>query len=281
MRPSTSFATLPGRITLQYAESGDPAGVPVIFLHGYTDSGRSFEPVLPHLPRSIRALCPTLRGHGESDRPAGGYAMRDFADDIAAFMDALGVDRAVIAGHSMSSVIAQRFAIDHPDRTLGLVLLGAFFSAPANPGVRELWDTAICRIADPVDRAFALEFQRGTMVRPIPPGFLEMVTGESMKVPARVWRAALEGMLQGEQSGDLARIRTPVLILWGDQDNFIPRHEQDAMMSVIVGAQLIVYDGAGHGVHWDEPAGVARDLAVFVAALPKRAAPARSLKRAS
>jgi alpha-beta hydrolase superfamily lysophospholipase len=57
------------------------AGVPVILLHGITDSWRSFEPVLPHLPASIRAFALSQRGHGDSERPAAGYHPRDFAAD--------------------------------------------------------------------------------------------------------------------------------------------------------------------------------------------------------
>ena len=57
---------LPTGVTLQYVEQGDPAGIPVLLLHGATDSWRSFEPVLPHLPSSIRAFALTQRGHGDA-----------------------------------------------------------------------------------------------------------------------------------------------------------------------------------------------------------------------
>jgi len=86
---------LPGRTRLEYVEQGNSEGFPVVFLHGVTDSWRSRELVLPHLPPWIRALAPSQRGHGESDRPAD-YRARDFAEDIAAFGDALGLDRFVL-----------------------------------------------------------------------------------------------------------------------------------------------------------------------------------------
>lgn len=125
MAPTVKSVDLPHRVKLPYAEQGDPSGVPVLLLHGYTDSWRSFEPVLPHLPDSIRAFAITQRGHGDVDRPATGYRTRDFAGDVLAFADALGRGPVVVVGHSMGSTNAQRFAMDHPDRVLGLVLAGA------------------------------------------------------------------------------------------------------------------------------------------------------------
>ena len=79
---------------LPYVEQGDPAGVPVVLLHGGTDSWRSFEPVLPYLPGSIHAFALTLRGHGDASRPAAGYRPRDFAADVAAFLDSQGLESA-------------------------------------------------------------------------------------------------------------------------------------------------------------------------------------------
>jgi len=74
---------LPGGPRLQYVEQGDRSGVPMVLLHGYSDSWRSFELVLPHLPPEVRAFAVTLRGHGDAARPADGYRPRDFAADIA------------------------------------------------------------------------------------------------------------------------------------------------------------------------------------------------------
>ena len=109
---------LVNQVRLCYAEQGDSSGVPIVFLHGATDSWRSFERVLPHLPESIRAFAVTQRGHGDSSRPATGYCPRDFAADLAAFMDALNLKTAIVAGHCMGGLVAQRFALDYPSRTL-------------------------------------------------------------------------------------------------------------------------------------------------------------------
>lgn len=262
-KPEIKTVELPYRVRLEYAEQGDPSGVPVVLLHGITDSWRSFERVLPHLPGSIHAFALSQRGHGDSNRPASGYRPRDFAADLGAFMDALGLGSAVIAGHSMGSAVAQRFAIDHPERVLGLVLAGAVTTWRGHPDFVELWDSVVSTLEDPVDPGFVREFQESTLARPVPPEFVDAVVRESRKLPARVWKAALrEGLLRDDFSGELGEILAPTLIVWGDRDG-LTRSEQGPLAAAIAGSRLLVYPGAGHGLHWEEPARFAADLAAF------------------
>ena len=254
-------------VRLPYVEQGDPLGVPVLLLHGITDSWHSFERVLPHLPDSIRTFALSQRGHGDADRPTTGYRPQDFAADLAAFMHALDLGPAVIAGHSMGASIAQRFAIDHPGRTLGLVLVGSLTTWRGHPDFVELWDSVVSTLTDPIDPDFVREFQESTLAQPVPPEFLETVVRESLKLPARVWRAVLlEGLLEADFSGELAKIQVPTLIFWGDQDA-LTRNGQEALTAAIAGSRLVVYAGAGHGLHWEEPGRFAADLTAFVESL--------------
>ena len=266
------YVELPSGVTLEYVEQGDPAGIPVLMLHGVTDSWRSFEPVLPHLPPSIRAFCLTQRGHGDSDRPATGYRTREFAIDVAAFADTLGLGPVVVVGHSMGATNAKRFAIDCPERARALVLIGAFASYRSNPVLAEFWQSAVAPLRDPVDPAFAREFQESTLGRPLSPAFLDMVVRESLKVPARVWRGAFAGFFEDDFAAELGAIAAPTLLLWGDRDALARRVDQDALVAGIPGARLVVYEGTGHALHWEEPARFAADLAAFVASLDGRAA---------
>lgn len=255
--------TLRNGVTLQYVEHGEPTGVPVVLLHGYSDSWRSYEPVLPYLPPSIRAFAVTQRGHGDSDRPESGYAPRDFAVDVAQFADALGLTRLILVGHSMGSTIAQRFAIDDPDRTLGVVLIGSFVDFAGNPAVAGLRDV-VASFTDPVDPAFIREFQESTFARPVASDFLELVISESAKLPARVWKAVSDGFLTTNLAAELPKLTAPALVIWGDQDPYVDRSEQELIASTAPNARLEVYAGAGHAVHWEEPARVATDIAAFV-----------------
>jgi non-heme chloroperoxidase len=274
--PVVKSVKLPNQVKLQYVEQGDPSGTPLLLLHGITDSWHSFELVLPHLPESIHAFALSQRGHGDADRPVAGYRPQDFAADLAAFMDALDLGSVVIAGHSMGSSIAQRFALDYPERTLGLVLVGSVTTWRGHPDFVELWDSVVSTLTDPIDPGFVLEFQESTLAQSVPPTFLETIVQESLKLPARVWKAALlEGLLEADFSGELEKIKAPTLIVWGDQDT-LTGSEQEALAATIAGSQRLVYPGAGHGLHWEEPARFAADLVTFtekvrtsVTALPR------------
>ena len=262
-KPVLKSVKLPNRITLQYAEQGNTDGVPVVLLHGYTDSWRSFELALPRLPESIRAFALSQRGHGDSEKPAAGYLPRDFAADVAAFMDALKLKRAIIVGHSMGSAVAQRFALDYPERICGLVLIGSFTTVRGHEGVKQLWDATIAKMTDSVDPSFIREFQKSTLNTVVPAAFFDAVVLESAKVPAHVWRAALAGLMETDFSADLGKISVPTLIVWGDRDSFFGRSEQDALTSAIKGSKLLVHSGVGHAPHWEDPKRFATELTSF------------------
>ena len=261
---------LPGQVKLCYAEQGDALGVPVLLLHGATDSWRSFERVLPHLPESIRAIAVTQRGHGESSRPEGGYRSGDFAADLVALMEALDLETAVIAGHCMGGSVAQRFALDYPERTQGLVLAGTFPTMRGNPDVQELWNSYVSSMTDPVDRSFVVGFQESTLAQSVPEKFFETVIHESLKVPARVWKAVFAGLLQEDFSSELRKLELPTLIVWGDRDSFCSRRDQEALARLIPTSRLVVYSEIGHALHWEEPEHFADDLAEFALGLDRR-----------
>ena len=257
---------LPGRVTLDVLQQGDPDGIPVVLLHGLSDSWRSWELLLPHFPRSMRAIAVSQRGHGDSERPGSGYLVRDFADDIGALLDTLGIASAVIAGHSMGSTVGRRFAADHPGRVRGLALLGSFATFADRTDLAELGDIARA-LPDPIPRDFMREFQESTLAQPVPEAFLQLVIDESCKLPASVFAQSLAGLFGDDVASDLARITAPALILWGDHDAFCPRADQDAIGRALPGSRLSVFEGAGHAFHWEQPGRAAHELAAFVAAV--------------
>lgn len=112
----------------------DAAGVPVLALHGITASHRAWHHVADALPER-RIVAPDLRGRGRSSSLPGPWSLRAHADDQARVLDALGIDRALVVGHSMGAFASVRFAAAHPDRVAGVVLVDGGLPIPHPEGL--------------------------------------------------------------------------------------------------------------------------------------------------
>src|SRR5262245_3291585 len=247
---------------LHYAEAGDPCGEAILLLHGWPDSWFSFSRVLPLLPPRYRAVAPDQRGFGESERPAAGYAIEALASDAVAFLDALRIASATVVGHSMGTFVARRLAQMNPERVTRLVLIGSGWSG-SNRVTQEV-QAALQELPDAVPIEFARQFQSSTIYAPVPPEFFEGLISESLKLPGRLWRAVLDGILAFEDRDQLGQIRAPTLLLWGDHDALFPREDQDRLVSTIPRARLVVYPATGHCLNWERPNQVAADLDAFM-----------------
>ncbi len=248
-------------VRLPYALSEGPA-TPVVLLHGLTDSQRSFDPVFARMAGRRTLFAPTYRGHGDADRPTAGYRPTDLAADVLAMLDEVGISRAVVVGHSLGAAVALRLAVAAPGRVAGL-LLAAGFGAPArNAGVIELQE-AVQPLGDPIPVAFAEEFQRSTVTREVPEPFMAMVIGESLKVPAHVWRAATIGFAESDPLDGLAALQMPVRLVWGERDAYVTRADQDLLLGALPAATLSVYEDTGHAVHWEQPDRFVDELTTF------------------
>jgi non-heme chloroperoxidase len=270
---------LPNGVQLEIAEQGPRDGPPVVMLHGITDSRLSYQPMWHQLPKHWHAIAVSLRGHGESDRPQG-YTMPEMAGDVALLAETLQLKPMVVVGHSMGSAVAMQLAIDRPDLVHALVGMGAFASFADKSDLRAYRDTEIEELRDPIPDRVAREFQVSTLAAPMDAAMLETMVAESRKVPARVWRAAFDGLIADSFCAGLPTLNVPVLLIWGSADAFVPRADQDTLRSVLPQAQLQAYEGAGHALHWEQPARVADDLRRFVDALQAREAMRDSLDAA-
>src|SRR5918997_4015889 len=257
-----STAQLATGVTLHYAEQGDPAGEAIIFLHGYSDSWFSFSRMLPLLSAEYHAFALTERGHGDSDKPECCYTLDDFAADVDAFMDTVGVEKATLVGSSGGGLMAQRVAVRYPHRVSRLVLMGTAAEASEFRGISEL-EEAVRTLEDPVPPEFVREFQQSTIIEPVPEEFFETVISESLKLPARVWRDYFEGVVLAE-AAPLGEIKAPTLIIWGEQDPYPPREAQERLAREIPDATLKVYPDSSHAMHWERPEEVVRDLEEFI-----------------
>jgi non-heme chloroperoxidase len=249
-------------VRLHYAERGDQGGEAIIFLHGYTDSWYSFSRVLPLLSPSYHAFALTERGHGDSDKPECCYTLDDFAADVDAFMDAVGVEEATLVGSSGGGFMAQRVAVRYPYRVSRLVLMSTAAEGSAFRSDSES-EEAIRTLEEPVPPEFVRAFQQSMIIQPVPEEFFETVISESLKLPARVWRDYLEGVVLAE-AAPLGEIKAPTLIMWGEHDPYPPREAQERLAREIPDATLKVYPDSSHAMHWERPEEVVRDLEEFI-----------------
>jgi non-heme chloroperoxidase len=264
MTRTVSTVTINANVKLSMASQGDDSRLALVLLPGPTDSWRSYQTILERLPLSIRTIAVSLRGHGDSDKPATGYRVEDFASDVVPLLDALGIERAVLAGHSGSCLVARRVAIDHPERVAGLVLEASPTTLVGDRRLEEFVRTVASNLEDPISTAFARSFVVDTSSDDIPTEVIEQLAQELLKVPARVWREMFAGLIEYDDLHQLRRIAAPALLIWGDADQLVGREMQNVLKAGIAHADLVVYQGAGHTPRWDNPSKFASDTASLV-----------------
>lgn len=248
-------------VALAYVELGKGEGTPLILLHGYTDNSRSWSLVAPYLGnRTIYAL--DLRGHGASDAPACCYGIDTLAHDLGAFMDALGIEKADLVGHSLGSITVGVFAATHPERVNKLVLISSALTVPA--GARDwLWQN-VATLQHPIDpnSQFMLDWYYNP--NPVDADFLDRERAESAARPQQVWVGVLVGLSLLDWTPLASRIAAPTLLLWGDQDGFFGTAEQDALRKALPGARFEAFAGYGHNMFWEVPEQAGRTIAAFL-----------------
>jgi non-heme chloroperoxidase len=260
-----AYARLDTGITMHFVEAGPRDAPAVVLLHGFPDSWQVWEAVIPVLAEDFRVLAIDQRGQGDTDKPQCCYAPGDFVADVAAFMDALSVERAAIIGHSFGSFVAQNFAMGHPDRVDRLVLVGsgvAFDNALGHEFRAFLPD-----VTDAPDPEMVREFQRSTFHRLPGDDAFDRIIAQSMKTPGHVWRS-LGPALAENRTERLRAVTAPTLLVAGDRDALFPLDEQHRLFRALPDAELTCYPDTGHFIQLEQPQRFVADLLEFLAAAP-------------
>jgi len=232
-------------------------------LPGPTDAWRSYQPVLDLLPDGVRAVAVSQRGHGESSKPETGYRVEDFAADVVPLLDALRIERAVLAGHSGSCLVARRVALDHPSRVAGLILEASPTTLRDDLHLLRSVESVLSELDDPVSPDLARSLVVDTSSETLAPELLDLLVQDVLAVPAQVWKETFAGLLQYDDQAELPLIEAPTLLVWGDADTLVSREMQDQLADSIRDAHLRVYCGVGHTPRWEDPTRFSTELVTF------------------
>ena len=254
---------LPNGIRLTYVEAGNPKGEPLLLLHGFTDSSRSFTTIVPYLSR-YRLLIPDQRGHGGSDAPECCYGSSQFAYDAKLFLDALGVGRAVVLGHSLGSMVAISLAADHPQYVSKLVLIGSTALVPVKRG-DWLYDN-VAAMMGPLNAKtpFARDWHPSNQPTPVDRAFAEAVNAELYAIPPHVWHGVMRELSYVPVGRHAPDVKAPVLVISGGKDPLFPAEHHQSLMKAFPGAKGEVFAELGHNPNWEQPEAVADAIVKFI-----------------
>jgi pimeloyl-ACP methyl ester carboxylesterase len=289
---------------LAFDAAGPAGGDAVVFMHGFTDTRRSWAgtaSALAALRPDLRIYNLDLRGHGASPSPLidprapeRAFVVADLAADVLAFMDAHGVERATLCGHSLGSFVAQELAIAAPRRVRGVVLACSAARTADNPVIRDAvlgaivegrwrpmieavglrWpDDALAltpREVDPHAERFLAE--QWVTEPGAPPELLSAIVRDTARIPLGTWLGVGRGVLRWDHRERLRDLAVPALIIAADDDAVCPAADQAELRALVRFAVWRELPG-GHNLPWSAAERIARELATFLtpAAAARRA----------
>jgi pimeloyl-ACP methyl ester carboxylesterase len=261
---------LPNGEVLAYIDTGNAAGPAVVLIHGYTDNARDWVPMLPYLSKRYRLILVDIRGHGRSSKPECCYTRLDFAYDIKLLMDALGLPKADIVGHSLGSIIAQTFAEYWPQRTDRVVLISSTGGTPPGASKQPQFDytAEIRKLKEPIDPDSPFMIAWWASPTPVDPDFIRRQRKDAAGIPLRVWLAVLDQAMPGNMYADLQstlpRLEAPTLLIWGSKDPIMEEAARESLRHALPAAKVKIFAGLGHNPIWEDSSGVADAINGFL-----------------
>lgn len=273
--------TVDDGVDLAVVDTGPPPGCPeaptIVLLHGFGGCKEDFIDQVEWLAQSHRVIAPDLRGHGGSDRPTRpeSYSLDLLAADVAVLLDALGVGRFRLLGHSMGALVARRIVHASPDRVQALVFLDALIGSV--PGL----DRATAELGAEIARTEGMVVLNALLDELSPtitpayrrllderPGYRELMDRRAADQSADMWASLIVQLADVPEDRErLAAISCPVLVLVGALDTaFLPGAA--AIASSVPGSEFVVIPDAGHSPQLENGPAFDVALATFLQLVP-------------
>lgn len=265
---------------------GSPQAPPLLLVHGWGDTGATFQFIADELSRRYHVIAPDLRGFGDSDWNAGGYWFPDYLADLDALIAAFGAGRAIaLVGHSMGGNIAGLLAGVRPERFSHVVLLEGFGLPPTRPeqapGRYRRWLDGLQSppLLRDFESAAALRAHLAKLAPRAPESTLDYVaTCWARALPGDGWRLKMDPAhkrvnpvlyRREEAAACWSATTAPVLLVGARESTILERYPRlDAMNELSTryrDSRQCWIDEAGHMLHWEQPAAVAALIGEFLA----------------
>jgi pimeloyl-ACP methyl ester carboxylesterase len=291
---ATARIALPTGVTLNVQLDGPEDGEPILLLHGFPESHRTWRGVAPDLARDFRVVAPDQRGFGASDKPQGVEAYRTdrILEDLIALADALGLGRFTLVGHDWGGAVAWLAALKHPDRLSRLVIVNA-----PHPLVfqKSLFDDPAQRAASQYISAFRNPMmEQGIAAMGLETFFtktfashadVSLLSDEERQAYLDDWGApgAMTAMLNWYRASEIVvpkvgeearapawtaapfpKIKVPTLVLWAMRDTALLPIQLGGLYDLVEDLRLATIPEAGHFVPWEQSKTVATAIRDFI-----------------
>jgi pimeloyl-ACP methyl ester carboxylesterase len=257
---------------LYYEDAG--AGDPVVFVHGVWMSGRCFGPQLEGLADRYRVVALDLRGHGRSEHVTTGHTVAQYARDLRAFVEALGLDRPVMVGWSMGALVAW----DHV-RQFGVESLRGLVVVDQSPSDYKWpdWPQGFLDFEALRHTMAACQADRAAMVdefipllfkaEPPAPEHAALIRDETLRLPDTIASAIIFDQTVQDYRDVLPQVTVPALVCTGRDEKLVPVAAEEYVAAQMPNARLVVFEDSGHCPFIEEPERFNEVLSEFVESL--------------
>lgn len=252
---------------LRYSMDGE--GTPLLLVHGVGADREAWDQVIAHLKGRYCIIRPDLRGHGQSVKSPGPYSLELFANDCLALLDHVGAKKAHLVGFSLGGLIAQKLALQAPERFFSMTAISSI--AGRTPEEQErvleraktlLEEGALTHLSNAVERWFTDEFRAAR------PEILEWRRKKSLQNDPDSYAAAYHVLASSDLADQLHEIELPVLAMTGECDIGSPPHMSRTIAHRVQDGRVVIFPKLKHSVLLEAPDRIAQELEAFLTNLP-------------
>ena len=259
---ATKFFTT-NDVTLHYKTEGQSGSTPIVFLNSLGSDLRIWDNIVPYLAERHPIIRYDKRGHGLSDCPPAPYSIRDHTNDVAALVEFLGHEKAILIGDSVGGMIALDYAIQYPERADALVLC----DTAAKLGTADYWQERI----EALQASGYSQLAEMILSRWFSPGYSEHSPAEYsgyrnmlIRTPLAGYIGTCQAIRDADLRGPAQDMIVPALVLCGAEDSATPPELVGELAEMLPNARFELIENAGHIPSIEQPQVMAEKIKSFL-----------------